>query len=158
MLQIDWKTYIAARKDKSAGNKDTSVFTKAWSPEKNRSTFSNVDHGPRPDPFRHGLKQEGSCPPQLQECRRHLAPSREEDNVPFGHRITRNSTRSQPFDRNGRLQSGYSDNRRSPRMHGSHRSSRNRGPKRERPRNLSRFSHFSSSPLASRSSDSGKFK
>jgi hypothetical protein len=34
MLQIDWKTYLAARKDKSAGNKDTSVFTKAWSPKK----------------------------------------------------------------------------------------------------------------------------
>ena len=34
MLQIDWKTYFAARKDKSAGNKDTSIFTEAWSPEK----------------------------------------------------------------------------------------------------------------------------
>ena len=34
MLQIDWKTYLAARKDKSAGNKDSSVFTEAWSPEK----------------------------------------------------------------------------------------------------------------------------
>jgi hypothetical protein len=29
MLQIDWKTYLAARKDKTAGNKDTSVFTEA---------------------------------------------------------------------------------------------------------------------------------
>ena len=27
MLIIDWKTYLAARKDNSAGNKDTSVFT-----------------------------------------------------------------------------------------------------------------------------------
>jgi hypothetical protein len=34
MLQIDWKTYLAARKDKTTGNKDTSVFTEAWSPEK----------------------------------------------------------------------------------------------------------------------------
>ena len=34
MLQIDWKTYLAARKDKSARNNDTSVFTEAWSPEK----------------------------------------------------------------------------------------------------------------------------
>ena len=34
MLQTDWKTYLAARKDKTAGNKDTSVFTEAWSPEK----------------------------------------------------------------------------------------------------------------------------
>jgi hypothetical protein len=27
MLQIDWKTYLAACKDKTVGNKDTSVFT-----------------------------------------------------------------------------------------------------------------------------------
>ena len=39
MLIIDWKTYLAARKDNSAGNKDTSVFTEEY-----RSTFSNVDH------------------------------------------------------------------------------------------------------------------
>ena len=34
MLQTDWKTYLAARKDKTAGNKDTSVFTEAWLPKK----------------------------------------------------------------------------------------------------------------------------
>jgi len=34
MLQTDWKTYHAARKDKTAGNNDTSVFTEAWSPKK----------------------------------------------------------------------------------------------------------------------------
>ena len=44
MLLIDWKTYLAARKDKTAGNKDTSVFAKAWSPEK--STVSRTQEAP----------------------------------------------------------------------------------------------------------------
>jgi hypothetical protein len=93
MLQIDWKTYLAARKDKSAGNKDTSVFTEAWSPEKSiDQRFQTLTTDPDLILFAaDSLKQEGSCPPELQECRRHLAPSGEEDNVPFGHRITRNS-------------------------------------------------------------------
>ncbi len=33
MLSIDWKTFIAARLDNTAGNKNTSVFTEAWLPE-----------------------------------------------------------------------------------------------------------------------------
>ena len=33
MLPMNWKTFIAARLDNSAGNKNTSVFTKAWSPK-----------------------------------------------------------------------------------------------------------------------------
>jgi hypothetical protein len=34
MLSTNWKTFIAARADNMAGNKNTSVFTKAWLPEK----------------------------------------------------------------------------------------------------------------------------
>ncbi len=34
MLSTNWKTFIAARVDNTAGNKNTSVFTEAWSPEK----------------------------------------------------------------------------------------------------------------------------
>jgi len=34
MLQTDWKTYHTACKDKTARNKDTSVFTEAWLPKK----------------------------------------------------------------------------------------------------------------------------
>ena len=36
MLSIDWKTFIATRKDNADANKNTSVFTEAWSPEKSR--------------------------------------------------------------------------------------------------------------------------
>jgi hypothetical protein len=35
MLSTNWKTFIAARVDNTAGNKNTSVFTEAWLPEKN---------------------------------------------------------------------------------------------------------------------------
>jgi hypothetical protein len=34
MLSTNWKSFIAARADNTAGNKNTSVFTEAWSPEK----------------------------------------------------------------------------------------------------------------------------
>ena len=34
MLSTNWKAFIAARSDNMAGNKNTSVFTKAWLPEK----------------------------------------------------------------------------------------------------------------------------
>ena len=34
MLSTNWKTFIAARADNTAGNKNTSVFTKAWLPKK----------------------------------------------------------------------------------------------------------------------------
>ena len=30
---MNWKTFIADRLDNTAGNKNTSVFTEAWSPE-----------------------------------------------------------------------------------------------------------------------------
>ena len=36
MLLTNWKNFIAARIDNTAGNKNTSVFTKAWSPEKSQ--------------------------------------------------------------------------------------------------------------------------
>jgi hypothetical protein len=36
MLSIDWKTFISTHKDNADANKNTSVFTKAWSPEKSR--------------------------------------------------------------------------------------------------------------------------
>jgi hypothetical protein len=35
MLFPDWKSFIAARADNKTGNKNTSVFTEAWSPETN---------------------------------------------------------------------------------------------------------------------------
>jgi hypothetical protein len=31
----DWKSFFAARADSKTGNKNTSVFTKAWLPDKN---------------------------------------------------------------------------------------------------------------------------
>jgi hypothetical protein len=34
MLSTNWKTFIAARADNTAGNKNTSVFAEAWSAEK----------------------------------------------------------------------------------------------------------------------------
>jgi hypothetical protein len=34
MLSTNWKTFIAARTDNTAGNKTTSIFAEAWSPEK----------------------------------------------------------------------------------------------------------------------------
>ncbi len=34
MLSIDWKTFICFRTDNTDVNKNTSVFTEAWSPEK----------------------------------------------------------------------------------------------------------------------------
>ncbi len=34
MLSTNWKTFIAACADSTAGNKNTSVFTKAWLPKK----------------------------------------------------------------------------------------------------------------------------
>ena len=36
MISIDWKTFIATRTDNADANKNTSVFTEAWSPEKSR--------------------------------------------------------------------------------------------------------------------------
>ena len=36
MLSIDWKTYIATSTDNADANKNTSVFTEAWLPEKSR--------------------------------------------------------------------------------------------------------------------------
>ena len=36
MLPLNWKTLIAARSDNTAGNKNTSVFTEAWSPEQSQ--------------------------------------------------------------------------------------------------------------------------
>ena len=36
MLSTNWKTFIAARLDNTAGNKNTSVFTEAWSPEQSQ--------------------------------------------------------------------------------------------------------------------------
>ena len=36
MLSMNWKTLIAAHIDNTAGNKNTSVFTKAWSPEQSQ--------------------------------------------------------------------------------------------------------------------------
>jgi len=36
MLSMDWKTFIAARLDNTAGNKNTSVFTEAWSPDQSQ--------------------------------------------------------------------------------------------------------------------------
>ena len=36
MLSTNWKTFFAARIDNTAGNKNTSVFTEAWSPEKSQ--------------------------------------------------------------------------------------------------------------------------
>ena len=36
MLSIDWKTFIGTRKDNTDANKNTSLFTEAWSPEKSR--------------------------------------------------------------------------------------------------------------------------
>jgi hypothetical protein len=35
MLFPDWKSFFAARTDNKTGNKNTSVFTEAWSPETN---------------------------------------------------------------------------------------------------------------------------
>jgi hypothetical protein len=31
----DWKSFFTARADNKTGNKNTSVFTEAWSPDKN---------------------------------------------------------------------------------------------------------------------------
>jgi hypothetical protein len=36
MPSMNWKTFIAARLDNTAGNKNTSVFTEAWSPEQSQ--------------------------------------------------------------------------------------------------------------------------
>jgi hypothetical protein len=36
MLSTNWKNFIAARLDYTAGNKNTSVFTEAWSPEQSQ--------------------------------------------------------------------------------------------------------------------------
>jgi hypothetical protein len=35
MLHLDWKTFFAARADNEQGNKNTSVYTEAWSPDTN---------------------------------------------------------------------------------------------------------------------------
>ncbi len=31
----DWKSFFAARADNETGNKNTSIYTEAWSPDKN---------------------------------------------------------------------------------------------------------------------------
>jgi hypothetical protein len=36
MLSIDWKAFIAARMDNADANKNISVYTVAWSPEKSQ--------------------------------------------------------------------------------------------------------------------------
>jgi hypothetical protein len=47
MLSIDWKTFIATRKDNADANKNTSVFTEAWSPEKSQDQrFQTVTADP----------------------------------------------------------------------------------------------------------------
>jgi hypothetical protein len=108
MRSTNWKTFIAARLDNTAGNKNTSVLVVARA--KSRSTFSNVDCGPRHGPFHRRLQQKASSPSQLQECRRHSVSSGEVVNVPFRHRRNRNSFRSKSIDPHGRLQSSYSNN------------------------------------------------
>ena len=36
MPSMNWETFIAARIDNTAGNKNTSAFTEAWSPEESQ--------------------------------------------------------------------------------------------------------------------------
>ncbi len=38
MLHLNWKFHFAAQVDNNLGNKNTSVYTKAWSPDKNDNT------------------------------------------------------------------------------------------------------------------------
>jgi hypothetical protein len=38
MLYLDWKSFFAAQADNNLGNKNTSVYTKAWSPDKDDNT------------------------------------------------------------------------------------------------------------------------
>ena len=55
---MNWKIFIAARTDNTAGNKNTSVFTKAWSPEESqdkRFHTLTVNLEPRHGSFHHRL-------------------------------------------------------------------------------------------------------
>jgi hypothetical protein len=38
MLYPNWQAYFAARPDNDLGNKNTSVYTEAWSPDKDDAT------------------------------------------------------------------------------------------------------------------------
>ena len=47
MLYKDWKTFFAARADNEQGNKNTAVYTEAWSPETNdEARFQTLISGP----------------------------------------------------------------------------------------------------------------
>ena len=98
MLSTNWKTFIAAHLE------HFSIYRSVVTRAKSRSTFSNVDCGPRHGPFRRRLQQKAPSPPQLQERRRHSVSSGEE------HRRNRNSFQSKSIDPHGRLQSSYSNN------------------------------------------------
>ena len=83
---MNCKTFIATHADNTAGNKNTSVFTEAWSPVKiqdQQFQMLTVDCGPRHGPFCRRPQQKVSRPLLFQEHRRHFASSREEVNVPF---------------------------------------------------------------------------
>ena len=73
---MNWKTFIAARMDNTAGNKNTfSIYRSVVAQGKSGSTFSNVDHGPRHGHFRRGLQEKASSPPQFQRNRKKNAIS-----------------------------------------------------------------------------------
>ena len=158
---MNWKTFIATHTDNTAGNKNTSVFTEAWSPEKIQDQLFQmltVECGPRHGPFCRRPQQKDSRPPLFQEHRRHFALSKEEVNVSFRDRSNHNSFWSKTIDSHGQMQSSHSNDWYTSWMHTIHRSSWRRSPRQEQSCYLSRFSLFLSSPLASRCSDSSKFK
>jgi hypothetical protein len=49
MLHLNWKSHFAAQVDNDLGNKNTTVYTKAWSPDKNdneqfHTLISDIDN------------------------------------------------------------------------------------------------------------------
>jgi len=101
MLSIDWKTFIAARLDNTAGNKNTSVFTEAWLPEQIQDQrFQTMTADLDMVLFTADSNKKLL---QLQERRRYFVLSGEEVNVPLRHRRNRNSFRSKSIDPHGRM-------------------------------------------------------
>jgi hypothetical protein len=74
MFSLNWKSYFAARSNNKLGNKNTTLYTKAWSPNNDgKKLFSNTHFGRQQHPPSNRQRQEDSRPPQFQSHRRHTS-------------------------------------------------------------------------------------
>jgi hypothetical protein len=105
MLFPNWKSFFAACADNKTGNKNTSVFTEAWSPKTNdKQRFQMLTSNPNMVNFCRRRKQKAAHLSQLQECRRHAPLPRKQVDAPSGKWSKRNRNQNKLKTTCGKLQ------------------------------------------------------